>query len=98
MMPVSASHCGGCGGLRRGNHASLAGDAAIMLDAAVALEIEYRLLAENRRVEIAVRGDELVALGCRLRDDLAVRVDDHAAGNQGMAVLAAALRHRDYPG
>ena len=76
MMPVSASHCGGCGGLRRGNHASLAGDAAIMLDAAVALEIEYRLLAENRRVEIAVRGDELVALGCRLRDDLAVWVDE----------------------
>jgi hypothetical protein len=47
-----------------------------MLNAPVTLEIEYRLHAEDGRVEIAVRRDELVAFGCRLRDDLAVRVDE----------------------
>ena len=35
-----------------------------MLDAPVAFEIEDRILAEDGGIEIAVRNDEFVALGC----------------------------------
>jgi hypothetical protein len=67
--------------LRREDDAGLAGDAPIMLDASVALEIEDRLLAEHRRVEIAIVDEQLVAFHLRFGDDLAVRVDDNAAGD-----------------
>src|SRR6202035_4678705 len=82
----------------RPDHADLAGDAAVVLDAAVAREIEDRLLAEPGRVEVAIGDDQLVVLGRRRGDDLAVRIDDDAAADHVMAVLGAALRHRHHPG
>src|ERR1700754_4022165 len=48
--------------LRRTDHAGLAGDAAVVLDAAVAREIEDRLLAESGCVEVADGDDQLVVL------------------------------------
>ena len=69
-----------------------------MLDAPVAFEIEDRILAEDGGIEIAVRNDELVALGCCLADDLAVGIDDETAADQRMTVLVASLGDRDHPG
>src|SRR5262249_24189103 len=85
-------------GLRRQNDPGLAGNAPIMLDASVALEVEDCLLAENCGVEVAVGHDQFVILGLGLGDDLAIGIDDDAAGDHGKAVLRAALCHRDDPG
>jgi len=69
-----------------------------MLDAAVALEVEDRLFAEDCRVEVAIRDNQLIVLRSRFGDDLAVGIDDDAAGDHGMAVLGACLGNRDHPG
>jgi len=69
-----------------------------MLNAPVALEIEYCFLAERGDVEVAIGNDELVVLGLRFRDDLAVGIHDDAARDQGMAVLDAALGDCHHPG
>src|SRR5262249_56335007 len=74
-------------GLRRQNDPGLAGNAPIMLDASVALEVEDCLLAENCGVEVAVGHDQFVILGLGLGDDLAIGIDDDAAGDHGKAVL-----------
>ncbi len=60
-----------------------------MFDAAVAFEIEDGFLAENGRIEIAVRDDQFIILRRCLGNDFAVRIDDHAAGNHMEAVLGA---------
>src|SRR5258708_29428656 len=93
-----ASNGAAMSGLRRQNDADLAGNAAIMLDASVALEVEDCLLAENCGVEVAVSHDQFVMLGLGLGDDLAIGIDDDAAGDHGQAVLRAALCRRDDPG
>ena len=54
-----------------------------MLDAAVALEIEDRFLAEDGGVEIAIGHDQFVVLGLGLGDDLAVRIDDQLPAIMG---------------
>ena len=64
-----------------------------MLDAAVERKIEDRVLAEDGGVEIAGVNQEFVVLGLRLHDDLAIRIDDQAAADQGVAILDAGLRH-----
>jgi len=46
------------------------------------LEVGDRLLAELGRVKIAVGNDQLVILGLRLGDDLAIRIDDQVAAEQ----------------
>src|SRR6185437_1583370 len=83
--------------LRR-RRAGLRGDAAIMLDAAMAGEVEHRRLAEDGRIEVAGMDNELVRLGSPLGDDLAAGRDDQGSAHQGMPVLDAGLRHRDHPG
>src|SRR5262249_38408709 len=83
--------------LRRRDDAGLSRDAAVVLDAAVALEVENRLLAERGGIEIAVGDDQLVVLGLRLGDDLAVGRGDDAAGDQRVAVLDPPLRYSDHP-
>src|SRR5262249_31316187 len=60
-------------------------------------EIEDRLLAEPGRIEIAVGDDQLVILAAGFGDDLPVRIDDYAAGDQRIAVLDAALGDCDNP-
>src|SRR5580700_3041233 len=72
--------------LRWPDNAGLAGDAAVVLDAPVAGEIENGFLAEHRGVEIAIGDDEFVLLGLGLGDDFAVRIDDHAAGDHRVAI------------
>src|SRR5437660_1403999 len=69
-----------------------------MLDPAVALEVEDRILVELRVVEIDLADNQLVVLCLRLGDDLAIRIDDTASPEQRMAVLDAALRGRDHEG
>ena len=44
-----------------------------MLDPAMPGEVEDRVLAEGRVVEVASVDEELVAFGLRFRDDLAIR-------------------------
>src|SRR5262249_60398742 len=83
--------------LRRRDRTGLAGDAAVMLDAAVALEIEDRLFPEHGRIEIAIGNDELVVLCRGLRGDLAVPGHDDAARDQRGAVFGAPLRHPGPP-
>ena len=77
--PAAISPC------RRHDDPGLASDAAVVLDAAVALEVEDGLLAESSGVEVAIGDDQFVVLGLGLGDDLAVGVDDDAAGDQGVA-------------
>src|SRR6266436_6342385 len=84
--------------LRRQDHAGLTGDAAVVLDAAVPLEVEDRLLAEDRGVEIAVGNDEFVVLALRLGADGALGIDDHAAADHRMAVLTSRLGDRHHEG
>jgi hypothetical protein len=50
-----------------------------MLNPPVLSEIEHRLFVVEADVEIASRGEHLVAVGRRLRDDLPRRGDDAAA-------------------
>src|SRR5262249_62168583 len=83
--------------LRRRDRTGLAGDAAVMLDAAVALEIEDRLFPQHGRIEIAIGNDELVVLCRGFRGDLALPGHDDAAGDQRVAVFDAAPRPRDPP-
>src|SRR5262249_53051924 len=77
--------------LRRRHGAGLRRDDTVVLDAAVAREIEHGLLAEGGGVKIARVHDEFVPLAFRLRDDLAVRIDDGAAADHGMAILITGL-------
>src|SRR5690349_2762308 len=87
------------------HHGSLSGqfdaglrrDAAIVLDAAVPLEVEDRLLAEARGVEIAIVHDQLIRLGPALGYNAAVRIDDAARAEQRVAVLHARLGDGDCP-
>src|SRR5262249_61967517 len=72
--------------LPRQNDAGLADDAAVMLDSAVSLEMEDRLLSENSCVEISVRDDKLGILALRLRDDSAICLDPDSAGDQSTSV------------
>src|SRR5437868_9472989 len=79
-------------------HAYLAGDAAVVLDAAVAGEVEDGVLVEFRVIEIDGRDNQFVVLGRRGCDDLAVRMDDAASAEQREAVFDAAFRGRDHEG
>src|SRR3954462_12290904 len=72
-------------------------DPPIVLNAAVALEVEDCLFVELRIVEIAIVDDQFVVLGLCGRDDLPVRIDDAASAEQRMAVLDAAFGGRDHP-
>src|SRR3954467_2720034 len=83
-------------GLLRQLHTDLAGDPAIVLDAAVALEVEDRVLVEFGVVEIDLRDDQLVIVCLRARDNLAIWIDDAAAAEQRVAVLHTALPSRDH--
>src|SRR3954463_2450752 len=67
-------------------HSDLTRDPPVVLDAAVALEIEDRLLIEDRIVEVAIGDDQFVLLSLCGCDDLAVRVDDAASAEQRMPV------------
>src|SRR5215212_2122560 len=78
-------------GCSRQLDADLGGDAAIVLDAAVALEVEDRLLAEARGVEVAVVHEDAVLLALELGDDLAVGVHDAGAAHAVVAVFGAGL-------
>ena len=62
-----------------------------MLDAAMAGEIEDRLLAEDGGVEIAGVNQQFVFFGFRLDDDLAIRIDDQAAADQRVPSSTPAL-------
>jgi len=69
-----------------------------MLDAAVEREIEDRILAEDGGVEIAGVNQQLVLFGFGFDNDLAIRIDDQAAADQGMAILDAGLTAADIDG
>ena len=62
-----------------------------MLDAAMLGEVEDRVLAERRGVEVAGVNQQFVAFRPGLDDDLAIRIDDQAAAEQGMAILDTGL-------
>ena len=68
-----------------------------MLDPAMPGEVEDRLLAEPGGIKIARHDQHLVALGRRLRDDLAIGIDDQGAADQMMTVLDTGLGHSDHP-
>src|SRR5205085_451869 len=76
---------------------SSAGDQAVVLNTAVAGEIEDRGLAEDRCIEIAGMDQQLIIIGLRLDSDLAIGIDDQRASEQGVSVLDAGLRDRDAP-
>ena len=69
-----------------------------MLDAPVAGKVENCLLAEHGIVEIAGVGQQLVVFSAGLGDDLAIGIDDQAAGNHVMPILAARLGDGHDPG
>src|SRR6516164_6152805 len=71
--------------LRR-HGARAAGDQPVMLDAPMLREVEDRLLAEARGVEVTSVHDELVALALRLDDDLAIGVHDERTAAQVMPI------------
>src|SRR5207237_8030118 len=96
MAGTSPAMTEGLFGWKRDTH--LAGDAAIVLDTAVALEVEDSVLVESRGVEIAIGDDQFIVFGPGLRDDFAIRIDDQAAAEQRVPVLHAALRGRDHEG
>ena len=68
-----------------------------MLDAPVLGEIEQGLLVVGAFVQVADRGDQLVAFGLRQRDDLARGRDHGAAADQVAAFLEARLGDADHP-
>src|SRR5215203_3476735 len=78
--------------------ADLRGDAAVVLDPAVALEVEDRLLAEARGVQVAVVHEDAVLLALELGDDLAVGVHDAGSAHAVVAVFGAGLGDGDDPG
>src|SRR5919112_3915069 len=78
--------------------ADLGCDAAVVLDATVALEVEDRLLAEARRVQVAVVHEDAVLLALELGNDLAVGVHDAGSTHAVVAVFGARLRDGDDPG
>ena len=82
---------------RRRHRAGAAGDQAVMLDAAVAGEVEDRLLAEHGGVEIAGVDQKLVLFGLGFGDNLAIGIDDQAAADQRKAILDAGLGDRTRP-
>jgi len=64
----------------------------------VAGEIEDRVLVGAREIEVAARGDELVAERGGLGHDLSGWRDDGALAEQVAAFFPAALGHADHPG
>src|SRR4051794_14602252 len=76
---------------------SLIGDESVELRAAVALEVEQRVLVVRAEVEIARGDDDLVAFGRCPRHHLAGRSDDLTLGQGRDALLDASLRHADDP-
>ena len=62
-----------------------------MLDAAMFRKVEDRILAEGGDVEVAGVKQQFVVFRAGLDDNLAVRIDDQAAADQGMGVLDAGL-------
>ena len=83
--------------LRR-HGARAAGDQPVMLDAPMLREVEDRLLAEARGVEVTSVQDELVALALRLDDDLAIGVHDERTAEQVMPILLTGLGDGHHPG
>src|ERR1700745_3321901 len=77
--------------------AGLTGDATIVLDAPVALEVEDGLLAEDRGIKIAIGNDQLVAFARCRHDDLTVWIDNKTTRNHGVPILDATLRHSNHP-
>src|SRR6185295_9829742 len=69
-----------------------------MLNAAMKGEIEDRVLAEDGGVEIAGVNEEFILFGPGLDNDLAVRIDDQAAADQGVAILDTGLGDGYDPG
>ena len=69
-----------------------------MFNAAVRREVENRLLTEVGDVEVAGMNQQFILFGPGFDDDLAVRIDDQAAANQGMTILDSGLGNADDPG
>ena len=83
--------------LRAHDYADLLGDDAVVLDAAVLLEVEDGapdVLAER---EVDLTGHQIVVLGHRHRRDLAGRGDDARAPDEPEPVLVAGLGGGDHP-
>src|SRR5215211_8002145 len=82
----------------RQTHANLCRDRAIVLNAAVAREVEDRLFTKTRGIEVAVVDQETVLLPVEFCYDFSVRVDDAGTAHQVVPVLDTSFRHGHNPG